>query len=83
VISKDVEVVGRDAELATIDRFLDHEQAGTAVLVLEGEAGVGKPPCGSAESRWHTSTACGCFAAARPNPRRSFRSRRLSICLTQ
>jgi hypothetical protein len=33
------EVVGRDAELAAIAELLDGEEAGSAVLVLAGEAG--------------------------------------------
>jgi DNA-binding CsgD family transcriptional regulator len=35
-------VVGRDAELGLVDRFLDHVSPGPAALVIEGEAGIGK-----------------------------------------
>nr|MBA2384549.1 hypothetical protein [Actinomycetota bacterium] len=38
-----VEIVGRDEELGALDGFLGREAAaGPAVLVLEGEAGIGK-----------------------------------------
>jgi DNA-binding CsgD family transcriptional regulator len=36
------EIVGREAELASINAFIDETEAGAAALVLEGEAGVGK-----------------------------------------
>ncbi len=35
-------IVGREAELAAVARFLDSLQAGAAALVIEGEAGIGK-----------------------------------------
>jgi DNA-binding CsgD family transcriptional regulator len=35
-------VVGRERELAIVERFLSHAHQGYAVLVLEGEAGIGK-----------------------------------------
>ena len=35
-------IIGREAELAAVDRFLDSLQAGAAALVIEGEAGIGK-----------------------------------------
>jgi DNA-binding CsgD family transcriptional regulator len=35
-------VVGRDAELADVERFLDAAGEGFAALALEGEAGIGK-----------------------------------------
>ncbi len=35
-------VVGRDAELASLHDFVERVKAGTAALVLEGEAGMGK-----------------------------------------
>jgi DNA-binding CsgD family transcriptional regulator/tetratricopeptide (TPR) repeat protein len=34
--------VGRDAELASIDAFLDEPRAGLAALVIEGDMGIGK-----------------------------------------
>lgn len=37
-----VSIVGRDAELAVIQAFLDRREAGPRALVLEGEAGIGK-----------------------------------------
>jgi DNA-binding CsgD family transcriptional regulator len=37
-----VEVVGRDAELSSVDGFLDRAADGPAGLVLEGEPGIGK-----------------------------------------
>ena len=37
-----VEVIGRDAELASIAGFLDSVDAGPAALVLSGEPGIGK-----------------------------------------
>jgi DNA-binding CsgD family transcriptional regulator len=36
------DVVGREAELASIHAFLDRPAGGLAALVLEGEAGIGK-----------------------------------------
>jgi hypothetical protein len=36
------ELVGRDVEVAEIDRFLDRLASGPAALVLEGPAGIGK-----------------------------------------
>ena len=36
------EVVGREVELAAIDRFVERAATGLAALVLEGEAGIGK-----------------------------------------
>src|SRR2546423_9247610 len=36
------EIVGREAELASLDAFIDETEGGAAALVLEGEAGVGK-----------------------------------------
>ena len=36
------EVVGRDAELASVDAFIGKAEGGPAALVLEGEAGIGK-----------------------------------------
>ena len=35
-------VIGRPGELATIERFLDLLADGWAVLLLEGEPGIGK-----------------------------------------
>ena len=35
-------VVGRESELAEVERFIDAADQGFAVLVLEGEAGIGK-----------------------------------------
>ena len=35
-------IVGREAHLLEVERFLDASAAGFAVLVLEGEAGIGK-----------------------------------------
>jgi DNA-binding CsgD family transcriptional regulator len=36
------EIVGRDAELASLHTFIDEAEAGHVALVLEGEAGIGK-----------------------------------------
>ncbi|HZC28383.1 MAG TPA: AAA family ATPase, partial [Gaiellaceae bacterium] len=36
------EIVGREAELASLKAFIDETEGGAAALVLEGEAGVGK-----------------------------------------
>ena len=35
-------IIGRDAERATIEAFLDRRMSGLRALVLEGEAGIGK-----------------------------------------
>lgn len=37
-----MEIIGRDRELEAITTFLDREQDGPQVLLLEGEAGIGK-----------------------------------------
>jgi hypothetical protein len=37
-----IEIVGRDAELATGAAFLEGVQAGPGALVVEGAAGIGK-----------------------------------------
>ncbi len=37
-----MEVVGRPAELAIVDEFLDAPSRGFAILAFEGEAGIGK-----------------------------------------
>ena len=37
-----LDVVGRDAELAAIDRFVVRAASGPAALVFEGVAGIGK-----------------------------------------
>jgi DNA-binding CsgD family transcriptional regulator len=36
------EIVGREAELASLNAFIDETEGGAAAFVLEGEAGVGK-----------------------------------------
>ena len=36
------EIVGREAELASLNAFIDETEGGLTALVLEGEAGVGK-----------------------------------------
>ena len=36
------EVVGREEELASVRAFADEAEEGSAALVLEGEAGIGK-----------------------------------------
>ena len=36
------EIVGREAELASLNAFIDEAEGGPAAFVLEGEAGVGK-----------------------------------------
>ena len=38
----DLQIVGRDAELSVIEAFLDRPAEGLRVLVLEGDAGIGK-----------------------------------------
>lgn len=43
--------VGRESELAEVERFLDGASRGFAVLVLEGEAGIGKTTVWR-EARW-------------------------------
>jgi predicted ATPase len=36
------EIVGRDAELASLRTFIDEAEAGQVAPLLEGEAGIGK-----------------------------------------
>jgi MoxR-like ATPase len=45
------EVVGRDAELLRVERFLERVDAGPGALVLEGEPGIGKTEL------WRAATA--------------------------
>ena len=35
-------MVGREAELAAVERFLDRLQVEASALLIEGEAGIGK-----------------------------------------
>jgi DNA-binding CsgD family transcriptional regulator len=44
-----VEVVGREAELAAVEGFLDASHDGPAALVLEGDVGIGK------STLWHAA----------------------------
>jgi DNA-binding CsgD family transcriptional regulator len=37
-----IEIVGREEELSSVQAFVDHARRGPAMLVLEGEAGIGK-----------------------------------------
>jgi len=37
-----LEIVGRDEELGTVRAFLDRATGGPAVLVLQGDAGIGE-----------------------------------------
>ena len=37
-----IEIVGREEELSSLKAFVDHARQGPAMLVLEGEAGIGK-----------------------------------------
>jgi DNA-binding CsgD family transcriptional regulator len=45
------DVVGRDAELAVVDRFLEAARAGSEALVFEGEPGIGKTTIWAAARR--------------------------------
>jgi DNA-binding CsgD family transcriptional regulator len=68
------EVVGRDAELASVARFLGGPQAGCAGLLLVGEAGIGKSTvwaeaAAAARSRSFQVLACRC---AQPEAKLSF-----------
>ena len=66
-----VPVLGRGAELATVDQFIDAVALGPAGLVLEGEAGIGKTTlwgmaCAAARERGRRVLACrGAAAEAR------------------
>jgi DNA-binding CsgD family transcriptional regulator len=68
------EVVGRDAELASVTRFLGIPSAGCAGLLLVGEAGIGKSTVwtqavAAARSRSLQVLACRC---AQPEAKLSF-----------
>jgi predicted ATPase len=41
IVAQD-EILGREEELAAIARFIDDDRSGARVLLLEGEAGIGK-----------------------------------------
>lgn len=56
VVSGGNAIVGREAELIAVERFLDNVPTGPSALVIEGEAGIGKTTVwlaavGAAESR--------------------------------
>ena len=38
-----IEIVGREEELGVVEGFFGRARGGFAALVLEGEAGIGKP----------------------------------------
>ena len=42
-----MDIVGRDHELAMVERLLDERQAGPLAVIIEGDAGIG--PLQSAE----------------------------------
>lgn len=46
------EIFGREAELASVERFVDSLPAGPAFLVIDGEAGIGKTTI------WNVGVAC-------------------------
>jgi DNA-binding CsgD family transcriptional regulator len=61
-------VVGREAELSAVARFIDSTHEGFAVLALEGEPGIGKTTVWQeaireAELRGHTAISC-CAASS-------------------
>src|SRR5215475_11804799 len=61
-----VELIGRDAELASIAGFLDSVEAGPAALVLSGEPGIGKTvlwELGVEEARVRFGRVLSCRAA--------------------
>jgi DNA-binding CsgD family transcriptional regulator/tetratricopeptide (TPR) repeat protein len=47
------EVIGRDAELAMVEAFLDRPSEASSALILEGEAGIGK------STLWSAAEAAG------------------------
>src|SRR4051794_19090680 len=56
-------IVGRDRELAAVERLLDHGQARFGALLLEGDAGIGKTTVvrealRTAEARGFRALAC-------------------------
>jgi hypothetical protein len=58
------DVIGREPELAILDRFLDAIGAGSAVLLLSGDAGIGKTTVwkeglSGARRRGYRTLACG------------------------
>src|SRR5436309_8928314 len=81
------EIVGREAELASLNAFIDETEGGAAALVLEGEAGVGKstlwgaaveharargvPVLSSPPSEMNAPSVRGRARARRPVPRRT------------
>ncbi|HEY7132445.1 MAG TPA: ATP-binding protein, partial [Candidatus Limnocylindrales bacterium] len=52
------EIVGRGAELAAVEPFLDRAATDLAVLVLEGEAGIGKSTVWSAAAELAGTRGC-------------------------
>ena len=58
------DVIGRETELAILDRFLDRIPAAPAALLLSGEPGIGKTTVwreglASARERGHRTLSCG------------------------
>jgi len=58
------ELIGREAELTKIEQFLDRAQDGPRVLLLEGEAGIGKSSLWLAGRRTAVSSGCRLLSAA-------------------
>jgi DNA-binding CsgD family transcriptional regulator len=56
------EVIGRDAELASISEFLDAAARGCGALLLEGEPGIGKTTVWSAALETARSRSCTVLA---------------------
>jgi hypothetical protein len=65
-----IDVVGRDQELAMVERLLDERQAGPLAVIIEGDAGIGKTTLWAAALDLAVTGRGGCW---RPGPlRRSF-----------
>ena len=59
-------IVGREAQLLEVERFLDASAAGFAVLVLEGDAGIGKTTLWR-EARGRAGERGGLVLSSRPS----------------
>jgi hypothetical protein len=53
------EIFGRDLELTAMEQFLNSTPNWPSAMVIEGEAGIGKPRCGSRASGAQRNGVCG------------------------
>lgn len=75
------EIVGREAELASVRAFVDQAGAGLAALVLDGDAGIGKSTLWLAGVEHARARACGFCRHGRRRPSGPLLTQGSAICL--